>query len=537
MNGSSFADWCFSTLRLRRGKPWITDGFRGALWRCPIEQFHNTAIQKAVQLGVSTWACARTIYFCLQGYDVIYVLPSERKCQKFVYEKLSPLLASLNLPPQLPNSVFCRRIGDGLLHLSGCSRDSQATAESCDILILDDYTALDPNVRTTFRERLEASELGLVIMISRPAASDKQFDGHIQRGRCYTWHVVCRSCDKVIALDPRCWEKILDVPHFKTFVCPECAKPLDPNDINAKETRRAGKFKALNPRAKFATILLSAIHDHLRPIEWFNYKFIEYQKDAFVQAIIGIAPAEGVLEAEELITAASLVSSRPPIKRGSHEDFCSIGIDVSIGRYYWLALMTGDDSFAVVNGGIAKSAAELQMAIEPLLPRVIVYDQFPPDIELENRLANFAIDGNALVMHCRMIGGAAASFFAEGEDYRIERDGSIIADGLRTLQMVKRIAPKIVLHDFPHAPILARQLAGARIDEPRVGTWKASIPGGGHWFDALRFAVIGASAAEMTNLGAQDDGFEQEITGTTAYSKTRMTPDLYVSLWRRRAYV
>jgi hypothetical protein len=101
-----------------------------ALYAYPLRQRKFVAIQKASQLGISTYAIARAIYECMhRKLDVMYVLSSWPVVKKFVLSKVDPILTAMGIQPR-PDSIDTKGILNGIIHFTGGQKVTQAISLS-----------------------------------------------------------------------------------------------------------------------------------------------------------------------------------------------------------------------------------------------------------------------------------------------------------------------------------------------------------------------------------------------------------------------
>ena len=277
--------------RLPKGKPMRFPPHLMALYAYPLRERRYLAIQKASQLGISTYAIARSIYECLhRKLDVMYVLSSWPIVKKFVLSKVDPILAAMGITPS-PNSIDTKGIRDSIIHFTGGQKVTQAISVTADFLILDEFSFLDPTTRDTFEDRLLASEEGIILQLSIPSGTEFGIEAVVASTKLFIWHVKCRSCDRIVPLDPRDYERIITLDDYgRTWIfrCIACNKPLDPNDPNATEVRKSGFYAAMQPEAERDGFLISSLYDASRTAEWF--KQMEQKRDAsrFYPGVIGV---------------------------------------------------------------------------------------------------------------------------------------------------------------------------------------------------------------------------------------------------------
>jgi hypothetical protein len=185
----AFLQFLQTTFKLPKGRTFQFKPFMLPLYAFPLREKRFLAIQKASQLGISTYAIARALYECLERkLDVMYVLSSWPVVKKFVLSKVDPILAAMGLVPS-PSSVETKGVGSSMLHFTGGQKVTQAISITADFLILDEFSFLDPTTRDTFEDRLLASEDAMTLELSIPSGTETGIESIVAASALYLWHV------------------------------------------------------------------------------------------------------------------------------------------------------------------------------------------------------------------------------------------------------------------------------------------------------------------------------------------------------------
>jgi len=214
-------------------------------------------IMKGSQAHITTFAFITELIYARyypSPVTIIHAFPTNEMAKEQA-ERLAQLI-SINSTwlGRASGSKLYKRIVNYKTHLhssiiiSGVSTERDVIATDADFIVTDEFDrAINPQLTAELESRTLASSLAKKMIISVPYAG--QGAGISQRFRESTqnyWFVKCRSCHKEVPLMDKFWETDEYPPYFR---CPECHKPLDPNDPEAVEVRRKGKYKPLNPKS------------------------------------------------------------------------------------------------------------------------------------------------------------------------------------------------------------------------------------------------------------------------------------------------
>jgi hypothetical protein len=364
------------SFKLPKGRPFVFKPHLLALYAYPLRQRKFVAIQKASQLGISTYAIARAIFECIhRKLDVMYVLSSWPVVKKFVLSKIDPILSAMGIQPN-PDSIDTKGVINGIIHFTGGQKVTQAISITADFLILDEFSFLDPTTRDTFEDRLLASDEGMILQLSIPSGTESGIEAVVAATKLFIWHVQCRSCKRIVPLDPREYERLItldDSGKQWIFRCLVCGNPLDPNDPNAVQVRTSGFYAATNPEAERDGFLISTVYDPERTAEWF--KQIEQKRDAsrFYPGVIGIPYVISMRIAFSDLLNLVLADSE-----WNEPKFVPVVAGVDYGKLFHIAYLTLTDPPQVVRLSVA---ADWQQALDELAvfkPVLTLIDELPP---------------------------------------------------------------------------------------------------------------------------------------------------------------
>jgi len=364
------------SFKLPKGRPFVFKPFLLALYGFPLRQKKFLAIQKASQLGISTYAIARSIFECInRKLDVMYVLSSWPVVKKFVLSKIDPILAAMGIQPN-PDSIDTKGVINGIIHFTGGQKVTQAISITADFLVLDEFSFLDPTTRDTFEDRLLASDEGMILQLSIPSGTEAGIESVVAATKLFIWHVQCKSCRRIVPVDPREYERLItldDSGKRWIFRCLICSGPLDPQDHDAVAVRSNGFYVAMNPEAERDGFLISSVYDPERSAEWF--KQIEQKRDAsrFYPGVIGIPYVISMR-----IAFSDLVNLILPDTEWNEPKTLPTVAGVDYGKVFHIVYVALTDPPQVVRLSVA---ADWQQALDELLifrPVITLIDELPP---------------------------------------------------------------------------------------------------------------------------------------------------------------
>lgn len=202
----------------------------------------NMVVQKAAQIGISTWAIFDALRFCMLHRDpavtVIFTQPTTDDAQKFSSTRVSPIIdASRDLSMQWTGGTEVRRVGfpnPSIIHFRGTWVEKAAYTIDSDANIHDELDKSKPDVREIYDERLGASQYKKTRDISTPTIPKFGVSKLFDASDGHEWLVSCVGCS---------WEGELNYyEHLDRvrclFRCPKCGKTL---------TRSRGRWVAKRP--------------------------------------------------------------------------------------------------------------------------------------------------------------------------------------------------------------------------------------------------------------------------------------------------
>lgn len=215
----------------------------------------NIVVQKAAQIGISTWAILDALRFCEMerdpGVTVIFTQPTTDDAQKFSSTRVEPIIsASLHLSRQWLGGVEVRRCGwphPSIIHFRGTWVEKAAYTIDSDQNTHDELDKSKAVVREIYDERLGASKFKRSRDISTPTIPKFGVSRLFDDSDGHEWLVSCSGCSWEGQID---YYKHLDRKQC-VFRCPRCGKVLN---------RARGRWVAARPDSLLRGYHISQCH-------------------------------------------------------------------------------------------------------------------------------------------------------------------------------------------------------------------------------------------------------------------------------------
>jgi hypothetical protein len=200
-----------------------------------LENAEKSVIMKGVQLGCSELAINRAIH---QGFykkmRIIYVLPDKSECEVFSTTRFDPAINPLELNNKI-NNRYIKQVGEGFILLRGTWEEKSSAMVDSDFNIYDELDLCDQKVVGQYIERIEASEYGWEMSLSKPTIEnygihERYMESNqrhwMQRCGCGKWNTICCGYPELWDEDKKIWR------------CPKCSKEI----TNYSRTEWVPKF-------------------------------------------------------------------------------------------------------------------------------------------------------------------------------------------------------------------------------------------------------------------------------------------------------
>jgi phage terminase large subunit GpA-like protein len=100
----------------------------------------HVVVEKAAQIGGTTWAILRTIHACLCGLNCVYYFPTRSDALDLSKTRVSPLLADNPFLAKMmtdTDTAGLKRIGEAYLYLRGMKSSVGLKSVPADLIVLD----------------------------------------------------------------------------------------------------------------------------------------------------------------------------------------------------------------------------------------------------------------------------------------------------------------------------------------------------------------------------------------------------------------
>lgn len=215
----------------------------------------DKVIIKSAQMGISEMSARMALAMCnlIDGFSVIYTLPSALAAANFMKTRIDPVIASSPYLSEAVSKALDNTMikafgaaGEGsMLFLKGAQVDSQAISVPADMLIGDEVDNSNADVLTLFESRLIHSAHALTVKLSTPSVPGYGIDLAYKQSRRHVHMAKCCHCNHWFEPDyfshvkiPKFNGEIGDIvkatfsdPVFRWteayVACPSCGKAAD----------------------------------------------------------------------------------------------------------------------------------------------------------------------------------------------------------------------------------------------------------------------------------------------------------------------
>lgn len=316
-------------------------------------------IQKAVQLGISTYATCRAFWLCdMYEEDTIYNLPTKEWANRISGRmkediiKYSPAILALMDSKSL-DAKETRIIGAGTLSYRGLKSPSGTQETPADQVVIDetDFITDFKRIGEAF-DRLAHSIRKWKIVIGIPSIENYGINAYFKKSTQYHWNLTCECGNRIILEEsfPECLKRIDNKTVIR--ICPVCRKKLDTQN---------GKWIAKYPDREVHGYLVSQLYSELvNPHNildfWERLESGENlepgeDKETFYRQIIGVPylSAENQLTANEIIACCR---NKTPEDINKSKNF--MGIDTGKVQWFFIGRKNKDnDGFETIKTGSA----------------------------------------------------------------------------------------------------------------------------------------------------------------------------------------
>jgi hypothetical protein len=214
------------------------------------EHHPDIRIQKAAQMGITTWAFIKSIWGCLNTLPlgIMYFFPTQHDVSDFSKGRISAFMkynrSIMFQDDQDINNVGLKRIGKSMMYFRGMQSDIGVKAVPADGLVFDEIDEADPYKREMALKRIDHSDYKWKMELSNPTIENYGINRSFQETDMRYWYIKCEHCGKWNSLDkefPNCL-KYVKADDKVIRICKKCKKELN--------LRGQGKWVADSPSIK-----------------------------------------------------------------------------------------------------------------------------------------------------------------------------------------------------------------------------------------------------------------------------------------------
>lgn len=348
------------------------------------DQSDYIAIQKASQMGLSTYCILWILYLCKTQKarrGTIYWLPTDSAVSDFVNTKLDPLIRDnsndANLASnELKHAIYEYKKGannQGLKFIygtptiwRGIKSKSGVKSISADAAVYDEFDEADQSQVAQARKRLSASEVKLERELSTPTIPDYGINKQIQETDHCHFAFKCEPCGHWNILEdefPKCFEENREGKFVR--VCTRCHRELPIH---------AGKWVQKNARSKLRGYQVSQLYSpYVSPDEI----MLEYRTTDFPGHFSNHVLGKPYLSSTDRITKEMVLSLCDPMRTMSESSISPTAMGVDVGADLHIVILKGKPKEQTVWAGTIQSFEELHMIMLRYNVKSAVIDALP----------------------------------------------------------------------------------------------------------------------------------------------------------------
>jgi len=224
--------------------------FEGHEYLREIYQNHHpyTVIEKASQMGISTFAAAKCLWASENlGLITLYYFPTDTDVRDFSQGRVKPWI--INSPHIFgvvgkgeADNIGLRKVGDGMLYFRGMKSNIRIKSVAGDFLVFDELDEVPEKMKEAALKRVDHSDFKWVLEISTPSIPQYGIDVEFLRSDQRYWQPKCPHCGEWNCLEETFPECLIRDRDGKAFIaCSKCRGELD---------SQAGQWVSKYPEAK-----------------------------------------------------------------------------------------------------------------------------------------------------------------------------------------------------------------------------------------------------------------------------------------------
>ncbi len=460
-------------------------------------------VEKASQMGISTYALARAIWACdTKGMTVIYFFPTDSDVRDFSQDRFgkltsqSPALSMLlgrSIGRGKPvDNTGLKQIGQGSLYFRGLYHSrggdsgrsgSRIKSIDADFIIFDELDEAQPRQKEAACHRVDHSRYRWILEVSTPTIPGYGIDGEFQRSDQRYWLLRCSRCGHSSCVEdefPSCLAR--HATGRVILVCIKCGKALDP---------ALGEWVARHPGAdRIRGYHISQLYSPRADLG----EILEEYEDPMVDRTLFYNHRLGMpyIDSRDRLQVSQVLECCSIDPAGEAQSSCFLGVDQGRRLHAVLGTQAEDGGFKVLRLFELDSFQELDPLMIDYKVRRCVIDALPN----QHSALNFAARFPGRVYCCYYSHSMREKLrWASGGEGRVEVNRTASLDGL--FEMIR-----LEMIQLPPVCMKVRQLAEhchnmARIqyEDPSTGqvSFRYVRTGEDHFAHALNYCNIAGS--------------------------------------------
>ena len=193
-------------------------------------------VQKAAQVGASEYGINSALWAADTGQgdrgNVLYVMPTSGMMRDFTQTRFERAIAESPYLKRRAGKQDARRtlersglmrLGDGYIYRHGSDARSLASVDA-DLVVLDEYDLMEPDVLPRALQRLGSSSFGRIRVVSTPRYPEAGINGLFLKSDRRHYELPCPECGRGQILG---WGENVDT-ELRMIVCKHCHAAMDP---------------------------------------------------------------------------------------------------------------------------------------------------------------------------------------------------------------------------------------------------------------------------------------------------------------------
>jgi len=301
--GLVFKDWVLSQGVVLKGIPFSFQGHE-ELEQIYDDMSRRIVIQKATQMGLSTWAILYLFWRAAErSAKGMYFGPSKEGWIKaFVKDRVHPIIEdcpAIKKRIHKTNSTLLKRIGSSSIHFKGLKTKADVTSVDADTVVIDEVDIVDQDNKEETRTRVGHSADPVQVQLSMPTSPGHGINNALNKSDQHFRLLKCPACGKYnnpVEDFPKCLMPRDKEGKRRYLGCRYCQAELDPH-LGEWVPRYPGKSVRGYQVSRLTTTRPPIEHENVATEIWELWTSAEYshQKKLVMNADVGM-PYAGALE-------------------------------------------------------------------------------------------------------------------------------------------------------------------------------------------------------------------------------------------------